>query len=343
MRRPTFPIRSVRRRGHRTVWRLLVACLWAAALLPAGVAEAGTMGATAITTGDPVVAAAGDIACDPAAAAFNGGNGTATKCHMKATSTLLLNLAASTNLQRILAIGDTQYECGGLEAFNQSYGPTWGQTGLKELTSPVPGEDEYLTTGGTGCSTTPGGGYFSYFGSAAGDPSKGYYSFDIGAWHIVALNSACGDIGGCGLRSPEYQFLQADLAAHPTACTLAYWHKPRFASSSGGGTRSVAKFWNALYAAGAEIVLGGNQHFYERFAPQTPSQEASAAGIREFVVGTGGAGLYEFRHVRPNSEARSNRSYGVLKLTLGAADYTWEFITAAGEPFRDGGAASCVQ
>jgi len=341
MPRLTFPIRSVRRYGHRTVWRLLVACLWAAALLPAGVAEAGTMGATAITTGDPVVAAAGDIACDPAAAAFNGGNGTATKCHMKATSTLLLNLAASTNLQRILAIGDTQYACGGLEAFNQSYGPTWGQAGLKELTSPVPGEQEYLTTGGTGCSTTPGGGYFSYFGSAAGDPSKGYYSFDIGAWHIVALNSTCRDIGGCGLQSPEYQFLQADLAAHPTACTLAYWHKPRFASSSDGGTKSVAKFWNALYAAGAEIVLGGNQHFYERFAPQTPSQEASAAGIREFVVGTGGKSHGDPSVAPPNSEVRNNSAYGVLALTLHPTSYDWQFVPEAGQTFTDSGTTAC--
>ncbi len=331
------------KRRQRTGRRVFAVCFLVAlviALLPAAEA-ASSATALADGTGDPVIAAAGDIACDPATAPFNGGDGTATKCHMKATSAVLQNLLATSNLQRILAIGDTQYQCGGLEAFNQSYGPTWGQSSLKAITSPVPGEQEYLTSGGTGCSATPGGGYFSYFGSAAGDPSKGYYSFDVGAWHIIALNSVCRNVGGCGLTSPEYTFLQADLAAHPTTCTLAYWHHPRFASSKSGGSKVTAKFWDALYAAGAEVVLNGNQHFYERFAPQTPSQVASSDGIREFVVGTGGKSLAKFATVQPNSEVRGNSAYGVLELTLHPTSYDWQFIPEAGNTFADSGTTTC--
>jgi hypothetical protein len=326
---------------HRIPRRLVVVFALAVSLLPASAAEGATTPIQTTATGDPVVAAAGDIACDPAAAPFKGGNGTATKCHMKATSAILQNLLATTNLQRILAVGDTQYVCGGLDAFNQSYGPTWGQTALKALTSPVPGDQEYLTSGGTGCSTTPGGGYFTYFGSAAGDPEEGYYSFDVGAWHVIALNSVCRQVDGCGAHSDQYRFLRADLAAHPTMCTLAYWHHPRFASSVSGGTKGTAKFWDALYASGAEIVLGGNQHVYERFAPQTPSQQASADGIREFVVGTGGKSHGKLSATAPNSEVRNNTAYGVLALTLHPASYDWQFIPEAGQTFSDSGTTAC--
>jgi hypothetical protein len=260
---------------------------------------------------------------------------------MKATSAILQNLLASTNLQRILPLGDEQYECGGLQAFGQSYGPTWGQSALKAITSPVPGDQDYKTAGGTGCSATPGAGYFSYFGPAAGDPSKGYYSFDVGAWHIVALNSMCRNIGGCGSGSPEYNFLKTDLAAHPTTCTLAYWHHPRFASSASGGTSSMGKFWDALYAAGAEIVLSGHNHFYERFAPQTSTQVASASGIREFVVGTGGRNLASPSTVQPNSEVRNASAFGVLTLTLHPTSYDWQFISEAGQTFTDSGSTAC--
>jgi len=340
MDRPT-PRPSFLGPAHPAARRLVAVCVLAVTLLPTRAAEASPTGIQATPSGDPVVAAAGDIACDPAADPFEDGNGTATKCHMKATSATLQNLLASTNLQRILPLGDEQYQCGGLEAFEESYGPTWGQTALQAISSPVPGDQEYRTTGGTDCSATPAGGYFSYFGLAAGDPTKGYYSFDIGAWHIVALNSMCRNIGGCGRRSPEYAFLQADLAAHPTACTLAYWHHPRFASSGSGGTSSMGKFWDALYAAGAEVVLNGHHHFYERFAPQTPSQQASASGIREFVVGTGGRNLARFATVQPNSEVRGNSAFGVLSLTLHPTSYDWRFVPEAGQTFSDSGTTAC--
>jgi hypothetical protein len=290
---------------------------------------------------DPVIAAAGDIACDPASSLFRGGAGTATKCHMMQTAAVLQNLVSTTNLQGILPLGDTQYECGGPQAYAQSYGPSWGQTQLKAISRPVIGEQEYLTTGGTDCTATPGAGYFGYFGSAAGDPTKGYYSFDIGAWHLIALNSDCPQVGGCAPGSPQYNFLNADLAAHPTACTLAYWHHPRFSSSTGGGTSKVAPFWDLLYAAGAEVVLGGNHHVYERFAPQTPSQQPSATGIRSFTVGTGGKSLGQFSTILPNSEVRDNTAYGVLKLTLHPTSYDWQFVGEAGATFTDSGSTGC--
>ena len=149
-----------------------------------------------------MIAAAGDIACDPGTSPFNAGNGTATKCHMKAAAAILSSMLGSAGLQRILAVGDEQYQCGGVQAFSQSYGPTWGQPTLQAITSPVPGDQDYKTTGGTDCPATPGAGYYSYFGSAAGDPSKGYYGYDVGMWHLIALNSNCGFVGGCGAVSP---------------------------------------------------------------------------------------------------------------------------------------------
>jgi hypothetical protein len=310
-----------------------------AVILTTSVAQAEPTRVAASADEDPVIAAAGDIACDPAAPRFNGGDGTATRCHMKGTGQILQDLLATTNLQRILPIGDTQYECGGLQAYDQSYGPTWGQASLKAISSPVPGDQEYGSTG-TDCPTTPGAGYYTYFGSAAGDPSKGYYSYDIGSWHIVALNSECARIG-CTARSAQYQFLTADLAAHPTTCTLAYWHRPRFTSSGRGGTSRVKKFWDALYAAGAEIVLGGNQHYYERFATQTPSQQASEDGIREFVLGTGGKSHGKFGTTQPNSEVRNNDAYGVLELTLHSTSYDWQFVPEAGASFTDSGTTAC--
>jgi hypothetical protein len=289
---------------------------------------------------DPVVAGAGDIACDPASGAYRGGNGTASNCHMKHTADVLENLLATTDLHNILALGDDQYECGGLQAFNTSYAQSWGRPELKAITRPVPGDEEYNTSGGTDCSTNAAG-YFAYFGAAAGDPSKGYYSFDVGAWHVIALNSQCAFVGGCDAGSAQYRFLQTDLETHPTACTLAFWHKPRFGSGKGGGTSKVAPFWKLLHGAGAEIVLNGHHHIYERFAPQTPSQQASANGIRQFTVGTGGKSHAVFGTIAPNSQVRNNDTYGVLTLTLHLTSYDWRFVPEAGKTFTDSGSTAC--
>ncbi len=288
--------------------------------------------------GDPVIVAAGDIACDPASSAFNGGNGTANLCNMKETAALI----GSTAPAAVLAIGDTQYYCGGYSAFLQSYALSWGQ--FKSITKPVPGNHEYLTTGGTGCDTTgTASGYFQYFGSAAGTQGKGYYSYNIGTWHIIALNSQCSSVGGCGSGSPQEQWLRADLAANPTTCKLAYWHIPRFSSGKYGDHAQYSQFWNDLYAARAAIVLDGHDHDYERFAPQSPTQTADPKGIREFVVGTGGSdhgGAFTL-NIQPNSQVFNDATYGVLKLTLHSSSYSWQFLPEAGKTFTDSGTTNC--
>ncbi len=263
---------------------------------------------------DPIIAAAGDIACGPTTTR------TATTC--RDTSPLLQNAAA------ILTLGDNQYEQGELSNFNSFYGSTWGR--LLNLTHPSVGNHEYLTAGAAG--------YYSYFGVRAGDPTKGYYSFDIGAWHLIALNSQCSEVGGCGAGSPQETWLKADLAAHP-ACTLAYWHIPRFSSGQHGNNSAYSAFWNDLYAANADIVLNGHDHDYERFAKQSPA--ALPGGIREFVVGTGGKNHYGFTTVQPNSEIRNADTYGVLKLTLHPASYDWQFVPETGHLFTDQGSDAC--
>ncbi|HEY4634843.1 MAG TPA: hypothetical protein VIH00_13085, partial [Candidatus Limnocylindrales bacterium] len=282
--------------------------------------------------GDPVIAAAGDIACDPASSSFNDGNGTSNNCHMQATAALL-----SPDLAAVLPLGDNQYYCGSLDAFLASYDLSWGAA--KAISRPAVGNHEYLTHGGsggsTGCDDTNAGaaGHFAYFGQAAGSPGAGYYSFDVGAWHLIALNSNCSSAGGCGSTSPQGRWLAADLAANPAVCTLAYWHIPLF--SSGGRASSNSKsFWTQLYAAGADVVLSSHDHIYERFARQTPSGQADpVAGIREFVVGTGGANHTSMSTVKPNSEVRDSTTYGVLRLTLHATSYDWQFVPEAGGTF----------
>jgi hypothetical protein len=195
------------------------------------------------------------------------------------------------------------------------------------------GNHEYHTAGASG--------YFSYFGAAAGDPTKGYYSYDIGTWHIIALNSNCSRVGGCGVGSPQEQWLKADLAAHPNMCTLAYWHHPRFSSGDHGSNTSYDAFWKAIYAAGVEIVLNGHDHSYERFAPQNPSGAADPNGIQEFVVGTGGKNHYAFGTIKANSVVRNSDTYGVLKLTLHPTSYDWQFVPEAGKTFTDTGTRNC--
>ena len=281
-----------------------------------------------ITTGDPVIAAAGDIACDPSDGSFNGGNGTASNCRQKAVSDLFVNK----NFSAVLTLGDTQYEDGSLTKYQQSFDPSWGRA--KNIIRPAVGNHEYLTAGASG--------YYSYFGAAAGDKTKGYYSYDIGAWHIIALNSNCSQVGGCGAGSPQEQWLKSDLAAHPTMCTLAYWHHPRFSGGEHGSSTSYDAFWKDLYAASAEIVLSGHDHDYERFAPQNPSGTADPNGIQQFVVGTGGKNHYTFTTTLPNSLVRNADTYGILKLTLHAASYDWQFIPEAGKTFTDSGTRNCV-
>ena len=232
----------------------------------------------------------------------------------------------------VMALGDLAYPNGTAENF-KCYDQTWGR--VKSRTRPSVGNHEFHSQGATY--------YFEYFGAAAGDPKTGYYSYDLGAWHIVVLNSECKEVGGCQAGSPEEKWLRADLAAHPTACTLAYFHKPRFSSGlNHGDDPEITAFWQALYDNNVELVLNGHDHDYERFAPQDPNGKADPKrGIREFVVGTGGKSHREFGFTRPNSEVRNNDAYGVLKLTLKPGGYAWQFLPEAGKTFTDSGSGTC--
>ena len=232
----------------------------------------------------------------------------------------------------VMAVGDLAYPDGSKENF-KCYEKTWGR--VKARTRPAAGNHEFHAVG-----ATP---YFGYFGAAAGDPKHGYYSYELGTWHIVVLNSECGDVGGCNAGSPQVKWLKNDLAAHPVACTLAYWHKPLFSSGSAHGNDLEMKtFWQALYDANADVIIGGHDHNYERFAPQDPDGRSDAArGIREFVVGTGGKNHRPILLAKPNSELRNADAFGVLKLSLRTGGYDWQFVPEAGKTFVDSGTSTC--
>ena len=265
---------------------------------------------------DPVIVGAGDIA-------------SCSSTGDEATANLLDNIAGT-----VITLGDNAYSSGTATEYTNCYGPSWGRHLAR--TKPSPGNHEYNTLDATG--------YYGYFGSAAGDPAKGYYSYDVGAWHVIVLNSnsSCTTIS-CAAGSAQDTWLRADLAAHSNVCTLAYWHHPRFNSgASHGNNTAVANFWDALYLYGADVILNGHEHVYERFAPQTPSAVADpTTGIRQFTVGTGGVSHYTFGTIQPNSEVRNATAYGVLKLTLHATSYDWQFVPVAGATFTDSGTGSC--
>lgn len=245
----------------------------------------------------------------------------------EATETLLAKIPGT-----VMAIGDLAYPDGTEQNF-ACYDKTWGRE--KNRTRPAVGNHEFHSAGASY--------YFHYFGPAAGDPKTGYYSYELGSWHIIVLNSECKEVGGCGAGSPEEKWLRADLAAHPVGCTLAYFHKPRFSSGlNHGNDPEVGAFWQALYDFNAELILNGHDHDYERFAPQEPNGSTDPKrGIREFVVGTGGKNHREFGLHKPNSEVRNNDTFGVLKLTLKPTGYDWKFIPEAGKAFTDSGSGSC--
>jgi acid phosphatase type 7 len=233
----------------------------------------------------------------------------------------------------ILTLGDTVYDDGAASQFARCYVPSWGR--FRDRTYPIPGNHDYHTAGASG--------YFGFFGPRAGQPGKGWYSFDLGRWHLVALNSNCDEVGGCQPGSEQERWLRADLAAHPVRCTLAFWHHPRFSSgTTHGSDPAVGGLWLALYQAGAEVVLVGHEHNYERFAPLDPVGGVDQArGVREFVVGTGGRSHYPFGSPLAGSEARNSDSFGVLELQLRRAGYSWRFLPAPSGSFQDSGSASC--
>jgi calcineurin-like phosphoesterase family protein len=296
--------------------------------------------------GDVEVVAVGDIACDPASPEFNHGMGRSSVCQQAATYALAKRLAPDA----VLALGDTQYFCGGYEAYLKSYDLSWGN--LLARTYPVVGNHEYLTApgptsnsegGGTGCdaSNTGAVGYFKYFADAPGHGAagQGWYSFDRGAWHLIALNSSCQKAHGCGPTSAQGKWLTADLAAHQHQCVLAYWHIP-FWSSGGRAEPNSAAFVQQLAAAHADVILAGHDHIYERFAPQNAVGAADPAGLRAFVVGTGGANHTSIAAVAPNSKVRFTNTYGVLDLMLHPTGYDWSFVNTS-DQVRDSGRAIC--
>ncbi len=243
----------------------------------------------------------------------------------EATAALLDGIAGT-----VFTTGDNVYSSGTAAQFAECYDPTWGRH--KARTKPAPGNHDYNTSGATG--------YYGYFGDLAGPAGVGYYSFDQGNWHIVSLNSEVSMSAG----STQETWLRVDLAATSKPCILAYWHKPRFSSGTKHGSLAAAQpLWQALYDAHADIILGGHEHNYERFAAQTPTGGADPTnGIREFIVGTGGESHYNDEGTPlPNSEVFNGTTFGVLKLTLGAGTYTWEFVPVAGQSFTDSGSGTC--
>jgi acid phosphatase type 7 len=229
----------------------------------------------------------------------------------------------------VFTLGDNSNESGTAAQFEACFDKTWGT--FKDRIHPTPGNHDYVTNGASG--------YYDYFGDAAGPNGKGYYSYDLpNNWHVVVLNAICSQVGGCERGSPQEQFLAADLEAHARAHVVAMWHIPAFSSGDAHGNNDDYRaFWEDLYAARAEIVLNGHDHDYERFAPQAPDGRADPNGIREFVVGTGGASQRSFGRIDDNSEVRHSGTFGVLALTLRAEGYDWQFIPVAGETFSDAG------
>ena len=266
---------------------------------------------------DPILVGAGDVAsCDNLSGAY-------------ATAKLVEKIPGT-----VFVAGDLAYPNGSDEDFAKCYDPTWGR--FKDRTRPAPGNHEYHSDGASG--------YNRYFGTAAGDPKRGYYSYDLGTWHILALNSECEQVGGCDAASPQGKWLKEDLAQHPAGCTLAYFHKPLFSSGGAHGNDPLMKpLWDALYHAGADIVINGHDHNYERFAPQDPDGKADVQhGIREFVVGSGGKNSHRpVGPAKPNSEVRNGDTFGVLKLTLHAKSYDWDFVPEEGKTFKDSGSGTC--
>ncbi|MEZ0239823.1 MAG: metallophosphoesterase [Chloroflexota bacterium] len=265
------------------------------------------------TPGGVVLVGAGDIA-------------SCSSSGDEATANLLDGIAGT-----VFTAGDNVYDSGTATEYANCYNPTWGRHLAR--TKPVPGNHEYNTPGATG--------YYGYFGAAAGDSLKGYYAYNLGAWRIYALNSNCSAVGGCGAGSTEEQWLRADLAANPHACVLAYWHHPRFSSGEHGSDATYQPFWQALYDFGAEIVVSGHDHDYERFAPQTPTGAAAPNGIVEIIAGTGGRSHYTFSTIRANSLVRNGTTYGVLKLDLSSTGYSFNFVPVAGQTFTDTGSGTC--
>lgn len=303
--------------GNSIVKQMLCIALMVAAIISLAPSQDSTTSKITVTADGPpsILIGAGDIAdCTDLAGA-------------EATAKLL-----DQNPGTVMAVGDLAYPDGTRENF-ECYDKTWGR--FKARTRPAVGNHEFHSTSAAF--------YFQYFGDVAGNSKDGFYSYQLGDWHIIVLNSECAEVSGCNAGSREEKWLRADLTAHPAACTLAYFHKPLFSSGAKHGDDPELKpLWQALYDANADVVVGGHDHDYERFALQDPNGKADAKrGIREFVAGTGGKNQRPFGDPHPNSEVRNADAFGVLKLTLHANGYDWQFIPEAGKTFTDSGSGVC--
>lgn len=233
----------------------------------------------------------------------------------------------------VFTAGDNSNGSGTINEYFTCFDPSWGK--FRGLIRPAPGNHDYATD-------KDGASYFQYFGAAAGELGQGYYAYEAGDWLVIALNSNCLNIDGCGPSSPQVQWLEAELQASEARCTLAYWHHPRWTSGLAGNSHWLDAFWQVLYAHGAEIVISGHDHHYERFAPQDPSGNSDAErGIRQFVVGTGGASQRGLSDTLPNSEVRRTGEYGVLELVLYPDWYEWTFHSVEPDGFTDSGVGTC--
>jgi hypothetical protein len=270
-------------------------------------------------SGDPVINALGDIAaCDPS--------------YVYRDGQLLTEALASSLDGSILGLGDYVYPDGTPVYFTGCFDPVWSS--IKPRIIPVAGNHEYQYSNA--------GGYYAYFGTSAGDPTMGYYSFNLGSWHLIALNSNCSFVGGCGVGSPQLTWLQADLAANTQKCILAFWHHPLYGSGKEGNTPEVIDFWQSLYTAHATLVINGHNHDYERFAPIDPAGNPDPVnGITEIVAGTGGKDHSPLVQLQPNSQIFNDTDFGVLRLALHTDSYAWQFLPVAGATFTDEGIGKC--
>jgi len=275
----------------------------------------------------PTIAATGDIVCAP---------GSKDPCRHLETLAVVERLAPDL----VLPLGDNQYETGSGDEYAAAYNLSWGR--LRAISRPVPGNHEYQDD-------FTARGYFDFFNGPgavtglAGERGKGYYSYNVGDWHLVALNSNCAHLnGGCRVNSLQERWLRDDLQANRRPCTLAYAHHPRFSSGINGNADYLGPLWQALYEYGVDVYLAGHDHHYERFAPQRPDGVSDPEhGVREFVVGTGGRSITPFRTVLANSEVQDTSSFGVLSMRLGPDSYEWKFLSSVGMPLADSGRATC--
>jgi hypothetical protein len=313
---------------------VVVASLAALATVPTvdAAAQSRHSERVAATTTAPVIGAVGDMACDPSDPHFNGGQGTPTGCAENAVSSLML---ADTRLVAVLGLGDFQYACGDPADYAVSYNPTWGR--LDPIMDPVAGNHEYQTgkdAFGKVCPSdnTTAQSYFSHFGAAAHPATGGHFSFDLGTWHLIALNGNCTKtgVGGCTASSAQTEWLQQDLASTRQPCIAAFWHQPLFTGTREDGS-AYRPWWKLLYAAHADVVLNAHIHDFQRYPALDPSGAADpTGGITEYVVGTGGEGFTDFvSTIRPKPVVHLQR-FGYLRIRLNASGWRAKFIDSTG-------------